>query len=216
MKALLVSFAIGAVLAVWGTYSFLTRPPADSVVGAPAGETVQQQLFGYTRYRDFLTEGKSALQGQVKFLAATVRRAEIYTRHIREKKLVFSFDALIAIHYVAEYSFGYDLKPESYEIRETPAGIEIVLPRPMMVASPAIKSRAHDVPSSSWLIDENKALVELYEGMDRIVEEKGQSMARTPEIAALCEKQLVGFFRDFLSRQPGVRHVPHIYVTHKA
>jgi len=149
------------------------------------------ELLGYTRYRDYLAHGKETLQGQVKLLTATVTRSEVYTRHIRQKKFVFSFDALMTIYYTAEYSFGYELKPESDDIRDTDAGIETVLGKPVLVATPAIKSRSHDTPSSSWLIDENKALVDLYEGMDSLTSKcnlettnsarEGSVLASTPE-----------------------------------
>jgi len=40
-------------------------------------------------------------------------------------------------------------------------------------------------------------------------------MALDKGIVALCEKSLVAFLRDFLSRQPGVKHVPAITVHYR-
>jgi hypothetical protein len=34
------------------------------------------------------------------------------------------------------------------------------------------------------------------------------------EIVALCEKRLTAFLRDFLAKQPGVKHVPAITVSY--
>ena len=55
----------------------------------------------------------------------------------------------------------------------------------------------------------------LYEEASERARRQGVAMARDEAIVALCEKSLVGFLRDFLSKQPGVRHVPAITVTYR-
>jgi hypothetical protein len=208
MKNALIAFVIGCLIAAGATYAMLNK-------GENVGGAQKEELLGYTKYSDYLAVGKQTLQEQSKFLAATVQREETYTRKITKKKL-FKSDATIVITYTAEYSFGYDLKPDSYEIRDTASGIEIVLSaRPALVATPAMKSKKHEIPDHGLLINEQSAIVELYEGMDDVVLQKGNSMASEEAIVALCEKKLSAFFREFLSRQPGVKKVPGITVTYK-
>ena len=40
-------------------------------------------------------------------------------------------------------------------------------------------------------------------------------MAQDEAIVALCEKSLVAFVRDFLGKQPRVKHVPAITVRYR-
>ena len=40
-------------------------------------------------------------------------------------------------------------------------------------------------------------------------------MAQDEVIVALCEKSLVASLRDFLGKQPGVKHVPAITVAYR-
>jgi len=69
--------------------------------------------------------------------------------------------------------------------------------------------------STSCLTDEDAAVRQLYEEASERARRQGAAMAQDEAIMALCEKSLVAFLRDFLSKQPGVRHVPAITVAHK-
>lgn len=209
MKALAIAFLVGCLAGGGATYGAFRKEAA-------VAESQREELLGYRKYSDYLSVGKQSLLEQTKFLAATVRRNETLTREIHRKVGVFRSDATVAISYVGEYSFGYDLQPNSYEIRDSATGIELVLSaKPTLVASPAIKSKTHTIPSSGWLIDERAAIIETYEGMDGLVEAKGRAMAAEEAIVALCEKKIIAFLADFLSRQPGVRRVPNITVAYR-
>ena len=210
MKNIATAFVIGCLVAGGATYAALNTKTQ------PVVTQKDNELSGYTKYTDFLEAGKQSIREQAKFMAATVLRKETFTREIKKKQLVFSSDATITISYTGEYTFGYDLNPGSYEIRELGRGIEVVFKnKPMLMGTPGIISRRHSIPSSGWLINEQAAVIEIYEGMDKIVRENGAKIATEEAVMALCEKKLIAFLSDFLARQPGVKKLPHITISYK-
>ncbi|MGV3654544.1 MAG: hypothetical protein ACO1N5_10010 [Noviherbaspirillum sp.] len=223
MKSWISGF-LGGCLALWAALAVFPQagerlmahvaPPELSELERKASR-LEKELLGYTRYTDYLYAGQKALQGETRFLAAKVERQEGFTRVIQRKVMGLSSEATVAVWYVAEYSFGYDLKPGSYAIRQTPSGIEISIGRPTLLASPATRSLRHKVLSGGILTDEAAATLKLYEGIAESAHRKGVAMASDEAIVALCEKKLIAFVQDFLARQPGVNRVPAITVSYR-
>lgn len=174
-----------------------------------------EQLLGYTRYTDYLTVGKQSLSEQMKLMAATVVREEGTTQIVEKSVLGLASTGVVAIWYSAEYSFGYDLRPQSYELRSTPAGIEIHLAKPTLVATPAISQLRHRVLSGGLLTDNKGAVIRLTQEASQRAAKQGAAMASDPAVMALCEKSLIAFLSDFLARQPGVKAVPRITVVYR-
>lgn len=186
--------------------------PAGPAPSVQVAEQLRTGLFGSTRTADYLASANAALSGQTQLIAARLRRDEKFTRMIRREALVFTSDALVEIRYQVEYVFGFDLAPGRYELRDTGRQLEIRLGAPQLLAVQVL-SQNHDTPVRGWLIDEDRALNTLYRDIPAITQRQGRQMLVSPEIAALCEKQLIAFVADFLARQPGVTRVPHIVVT---
>lgn len=122
---------------------------------------------------------------------------------------------VVSVDYTAEYLFGYDLRPGSYDVVDTPGGIEVRLRRPALVGTPAVTNLRHEVLSGGILTDEGAAVTELYEEASERARKRGAEMAEDEAIVALCERSLGAFLRDFLSKQPGVTRVPAIAVRYR-
>lgn len=214
-----IAFLAGAIIAGGSLYSYKASRENGLVAKVAdlerASTTQMNELLGYTKYSDYITAGKKTLQDQMKFLAAKVVREEGFTRVINKKILGLSSDATVAVWYTAEYSFGYDLQPNSYDVTTTAKGINIRLKKPVMVASPAVKSLRHKVLSGGVLTDEKAAVINLYEGLEKQTMANGLAISSEEAVTALCEKKLISFFRDFLSKQPGVKTIPDITVSYK-
>lgn len=219
MKRLLLAFLVGAALTASLTYLAIARS-AEAAFGRVAElEDVvvskTKELLGYTKYTDYLTLGKKSLSEQMRFLAVQVVREEGLTQVMNKSVIGITSEATVGVWYVAEYSFGFDLRPERYDIVKTDTGIEVRLDRPILVATPAIRSLRHKVLSGGVFTDEKAAVIKIYEGASKRVKTQGLAMASDEAIVALCEKKLVAFLRDFLARQPGVKLVPTIAVSYK-
>lgn len=177
-------------------------------------KTRKDELLGYTSYTTHLTLGKQQLAEHIKLLTATVVREEGVTQVIERSLLGFSSTGTVAIWYTVEYPFGYDLQPGSYDIRPSPAGIEVRVKKPQLVASPAVRDLRYQILSGGLFTDEKAAIIKLYEQAAADAANKGQSMRSEPAVQALCEKKLAEFLSDFLRKQPGVQVVPQIRVSY--
>ncbi|UVW29637.1 hypothetical protein [Massilia sp. H6] len=175
----------------------------------------REDLLGYTKYTDYLSAGKKHLQEQMKFIAATVVREEGYTRVVNKNVLGVNFNAIVAISYTSEYSFGYALTPGDYDIGKTATGIEVTIKKPILVAAPATSKLRHRILSGSVFNNSQAAIIGLYEGLDARTLASGRALARDEAVIALCEKKLVAFLQDFLAKQPGVKHIPSISISYK-
>jgi hypothetical protein len=174
----------------------------------------ERSLLGYTTYVRYLQEGKKQLAAQQRFLAATVSQPNAVTQVIDQSVLGFHSTGTIAIWYSVEYSFGYDLSADRYEVKSGPDGIRVEVGKPRLVATPAVTNLKYKVLSGGLLTDEAAAALKLYAEASKRAQARGEQLASEPAIMALCEKQLTMFLRTFLLKQPGVTNVPHIAVVY--
>ena len=142
--------ALAVCLLTAGAASWWAQHRVDSALAQTA--QLQRQvtelnnaLLGYTRYTSYLTAGKQTLAEQMKLLAATVVREEGATQIIEKSVLGIASTGVVAITYTAEYAFGFDLRPESYELHATNGGIEVHIHRPALVAAPAVTNLQHRI-----------------------------------------------------------------------
>jgi len=179
-------------------------------------KTREDQLVGYTAYETSLTAAKSAVVGQAKLLAASLTREEGTTQVMTRKVLPgLSSSATVAVWYKVQYSFGFDLDPTKYDVRASGSGIEVIVGKPVVVATPSVSNLRHSILSEGLLTDEKAATLKLYELASERVRVQGLELARDPAVIAMCEKNLVEFLRNFLGKQPGVKYVPYISVSYK-
>ena len=177
--------------------------------------STERSLLGQTTYVRYLQEGKKQLTAQQRFLAATVRQPYAVTQVIDQSVLGFHSTGTVAIWYSVEYSFGYDLAADRYDVTSDRDGIRITIGKPRLVATPAVSDLRYKVLSGGMLTDEKAAALKLYAEASKRAAERGKQLATEPAIMALCEKQLTTFLRAFLLKQPNVTTVPHIAVVYR-
>lgn len=175
----------------------------------------ENQLLGYTRYTSFLTLGKQTLGGQAKLITASVVREEGITQIVEKSALGFSSTGTVAIWHTTEYSFGFDLRPGQFDVRATPSGIEVSVPKPTLLTAPAVTHLRYKVLVGGLFTDEKAAVLKLYEAAAQRAAEQGKAMATELAALALCEKKLIEFLRDLLAQQPGVKVVPTISAVYR-
>jgi hypothetical protein len=208
--------ALGAALATYlGLQSVVAKAQTEAQALQSVLARTENELVGHTSYTTFLTAGKQSLAGQMKLLAATVTREDGATQIVDRNFVAgIASKATVAIWHTTEYSFGYNLQPDQYDILAVPTGIEIRVKKPALVATPAVSNLKHKVLNDGILVDSKEALLRLQSEAAAGAKVRGEAMASTPEIVALCEKKLVEFVYSFLSKQPGVKVVPRISVVY--
>jgi len=178
-------------------------------------QRIEKDLIGYTKYTDYVSLGKQTLEGQAKLITAKVSKVYLRNQYIERNLRVFSSKAAVALTYAVEYSVGFDLTPNKFDIVSTSEGIEIKVKRPVLVAKPAVSLLSYDMPEESLLIDEKDAILIIQKQLPKLEESNGNNnVAKDPAVMALCEKRLIEFFHGFLAKQPGVKAVPYIKVTY--
>jgi hypothetical protein len=177
--------------------------------------TTKDELLGYTKYTDYVIAGRQVLTEQAKFLAAKVVRDYTLIEHLEVGRLGLKSNATVIVHYTVEYSFGYDLQPASFDLRATPAGLEMRISRPILVTAPAVTPLTYEIPDRGLWTAEREAIIGIHQRLPAIAHARGLTVAQENVIRAACEMRLVEFLRDFMSKQAGVRNVPAIVVTYK-
>jgi len=175
----------------------------------------KQDLLGYTTFTQYLEVTKKAISGRAKFLAATIDRNYVHVEHIKRSALGIKSDATIILRYAVEYSVGYDLGPESFNVVGDATGITVTLKRPELVASPAIGAISHEIPGKGLLIDEKEQVIALQQRLTIAAEKQGNAISMEEAVIALCERKLGEFLRDVLSKQSNVRVVPTITFAYR-
>jgi len=215
LPAILVAVLIGSA----ATYGIMQNQQRDLlgklfVVQEELSET-KENLLGYTRFTDYMTESKAAISEQMKFLAAKVDREYVHVQHIQTSTLGIHSDATIILRYNVEYSFGFDLRPDRFSISGDRSGITITLSKPELVASPAVNILSHEIPSTGVFIDEQAAVIALQQQLFAVAKRRAVTIKNDEAVIALCEKKLAEFLRDFLAKQPDVKVVPVIRFAYK-
>jgi len=218
LKKIILGTAV-AIVASLATYFALQRLIVKAQAEAQELKSVvtrtESELLGHTSYTSFLTVGKQSMAGQMKLLAATVTREESVTQIVAKSFLPgLTSTATVAIWHKTEYSFGYNLQPEQYDLRAVANGIEIRVKKPTLVATPAVSNVKYQVLAGGVFVDANAALLKLTAEAAAGAKSRGEVMASDAAIVALCEKKLVDFVYSFLSKQPGVKVVPRISVVY--
>ena len=208
---------VAALLLGWYAARYTDRAPdAQAQALQSLVTTTQQELLGHTSYTSYLTAGKQTLGGQMKLLTATVVREEGLTQIINRSILPhLSSTGTVAMWYSAEYAFGFDLRPDQFDLRATASGIEVRVKKPALVATPAVSKLTYKVLEGGVLVDEKAAVIKLYEEAAGRAQRQGAAMASDPAVVALCEKKLLAFLYRFIEQQPGVKVVPRISVVYR-
>ncbi len=229
IATLLASVILALIIGAVATYGFqkyqqedTRRSLSDLISKLLNVEKIEEELgqtkndlLGSTKYTDYVSVTKTALEKQSKFLAAKVDREYVHVEHIQKSAFGLDSEATIILKYNVEYSFGYDLRPGSFAITGDRKGITITLNKPEMVASPAVSLLSHEIPSKGLFIDEKGAIIALQQQLSSVAKKRADDLKGDEAVIALCEKKLGEFLREFLMRQPNVRGVPVIRVAYR-
>jgi len=183
-------------------------------IQAEAG-SAKKKLLGYTKFMDYMPTSKQSLSEKMKHLVAKVSREYVYVENIRKETLKRDTNASVIVRYSVEFTFGFDVKPDGFEILGAPGVIEIQIKRPTLITTPVIKSSSHEIPSGVAPFDEKETVAEIRRKLPEFALQHGAIMSSEESVRALCEKKLIEYLRNFLVSQPGVVQVPGISIVYK-
>jgi hypothetical protein len=192
------------------------REVVDKVLRLQADlATAKKALVGYTKYPDYLAAAKQAAAEQMKGLAVKVTRESIHLESPQEEppgpKAEVKSEATVIVKYAVDYTFGFDAKPDSFELVGTPAGIELKIGKPKLMVTSAVRPLSHGAASKAELTEEHMAVIRK---LPAVSHKQGTAIALDDATQALCEKKLLEFLHNFLAKQQGVKQVPFIQVSY--
>jgi len=174
-----------------------------------------KKLKGYTRYQDYVAAGHQATAENARSLAVKVVREYVHVENLPKEKCKDGALVSLVLKYTVEYAIGVDLKPASFEVVATTAGIDIKTSRPGLIGLPVVKPVSHELAGVGVLLDEPGALKAIHEKFGDLALRYGAAVALEEPTRALCKLKMMEFLRDFLLAQAGVTHVPAISVVFK-
>jgi hypothetical protein len=172
-------------------------------------------LLGYTKYLDYLAESKQVATEKMKTLYIKLTREHVHIEKVQTDETNPKAVATVIVKYVVEYSFGFDLKPESFDVTGTTSGIEIRVGRPALIGSPFVKSHSHEIAGGFVLPDEKTTLKEIQGKLSTLAQQHSGLLESDAGIRALCEKKLIEVLGNFLTNQTGVTQVPIISAVYR-
>ena len=173
--------------------------------------SAKKALVGYTKYPDYLAAAKLAAVDQMKALAVKVTRESIHLERPPEETPDPTAEATVIVKYAVDYTFGFDAKPESFELVGTATGIALKLGKPKLMVTSAVRPLSHGAASKAELTEEHMAVIRK---LPAVSHKQGTAIALDDATQALCEKKLLEFLHHFLAKQPGVKQVPSILVSY--
>lgn len=174
-----------------------------------------QKLKGYTRHMDFLAAGHKAMSESARLLTVKVVREYVHVENLPKEKSKEGAILSLVLQYSVEYAMGVDLKPESFEVVATTAGIDVKTSRPGLIGSPVVKPLSHALAGVGVLLDEPRTLQAVHEQFRELALRYGAAVALEEPTRALCKLKMMAFLQDFVQAQGGVTHVPAISVVFK-
>lgn len=175
----------------------------------------KRALQGYTRYRDSLTGARHAATEKVKSLVVKVEREHVHLDKFKQDPLKPKSEATVIVKYAVEYTFGFDLKADSFDIAGTTSGVEIRLGRPALASAPFVKNHSFEVPNGAEIVNEKAVFTRISSQLPALALQNAVVIESEPATRALCEKKLLEFVASYLAGLSGVTQVPVISVVYK-
>lgn len=176
----------------------------------------EEELLGYTKYTDYIANGKASIQGDAKLLTAKISQRSTWVENVTQAMGPFNFNGTVVLELDVEYAFGYDLNPSKYDLTSEKNGLVIRVGKPFSVTTPSIHLVSWQVVNQPLIgpAMQAAALGVLQNLAIPTFRLQAKKLADSEEVRALCEKKLIEHLTGFLEKQPGVHFVPKITVQY--
>ncbi|NCN70593.1 MAG: hypothetical protein GW928_01330 [Rhodoferax sp.] len=223
MDSVTIFFIVGCLLTAAMVYVVVqvkhfgeAKTMSDQLLKAQTeASTNKKKLLGYTHYADCLEASKLVLMEQMKAPVAKVVREYVHVAQLPKDEFKLKAEATVIATYTVEFGFGVDTSPSGFELTAAANGMGLKMSRPTLVGEPVVKAVSHRVVSSAELVEEKAVMAQIQAKFAELARRYGVAMSTEPAVQALCKLKALESLRDALARQPGVRHLPGIFVDFK-
>ncbi len=190
-----------------------TQAISDKVLNAQSETSaVKKKLLGHTSYGEYLDVGKQALMTQLKPPVAKVVREYVHVAAIDKEQFKLNADATVVVKYSVEFSFSMDWNASGVEVIHAANGVGLKISRPVLMGEPVIKTLSHQTLSALAVENDKPLLAGVHANFVELAKRYGIAVSSEESLRAMCKLKALECFRDALAKQPGVKHLPGIFV----
>lgn len=220
MEPMTIFALTGAVLAAAMVYVVMqvrhygeSQKLADQLLKAQTEMAItKKKLLGYTRYADHLEASRQSAADALKAPVLSVTREYLQVEKLTPDKQLVKADATVIVKYAVEFALALDVSTTALSVSELANGVCLALGRPHVVGTPKIKILSHTVISTADLLDKNATLAELQARFAHLVNGYGSTLCTEESVRVACKMKALEALRDAMAKQPGVAHVPAVFV----
>ncbi len=176
---------------------------------------VQKKLLGYTKYAGYLEASRQTAADLLKAPVLSVTREYVQVEQLTRDKHQLKADATVIVRYAVEFAFELDVGTTGMALSEFSNGVGLKLSRPRLFGEPKLKTLSHAVVSSADLPDKHATLAELHDRFLPQARSFGATLLSDESVRASCRLKALEALRDTLAKQPGVVHLPAVFVEMK-
>jgi hypothetical protein len=220
MEPMTIFALSGAVLAAAMVYVVMkvrhfgeSQTLADQLLKAQTeSANFKKKLLGYTKYAEYLEASRQSAADLLKAPVLSVTRDYVQVAKLTPGKQLVKADATVIVRYAVDFALALDVSPTALSVSELANGVCLKLGRPSVVGAPKIKIVSHTVVSTADLLDKNATLAELQTEFAHLVNGYGSTLCTEETVRVACKMKALEALRDSLAKQPGVAHVPAVFV----
>ncbi len=172
----------------------------------------KKTLQGYTHYAGCLEASRQTAADLLKAPVLTLTREYTQVEALSKDKYKLRVDATVVAKYAVEFAFALDVSPAGLALSELANGVALKITRPTLVDEPKVRLVSSQVISSVDLPDKPQVLADLQAQFAQQSRLYGTALSAEDSVRNLCKLKALEAVRDALARQPGVRHVPAVFV----
>jgi hypothetical protein len=210
----------GAVLAAAMVYVVMkvrhfgeNQTLADQLLKAQTEMAIlKKKLLGYTKYADYLESSRQSAADVLKAPVLNVTRDYVQVAQLTQEKHLIKVDATVIVRYAVDFALALEVSSAALSVSGLANGVSLKLGRPSVVGTPKIKILSHTVVSTADLLDKNATLAELQIEFAQQVNAYGSTLCTEESVRIACKMKALEALRDTLAKQPGVAHVPAVFV----
>jgi hypothetical protein len=174
--------------------------------------TIKKKLLGYTKYADYLEASRQSVADVLKAPVLSVTREYVQVEKLSPDKQLVKAEATVIVRYAVEFAVALDVSPTALSVTALANGVNLALGRPSVVGTPKIKILSHTVVSTADLTDKNATLADLQATFVQQVNAYGSTLCTEETVRIACKMKALEALRNNLAKQPGVVHVPAVFV----
>jgi hypothetical protein len=177
--------------------------------------TTKEELASYSKYIDYLPQAKQSVTDSADKLTTTIEDEMTWVERGQKGISPFKLEGNAVLKLSVEYTFGFDLTADKFELVVADKGIQVKLGAVRLQGAPNATINSTEFPPKVLAVAEDAAAQEILEKITPTLEEKGQALGQNDAVRFIAEKKLIQHLRDFFAKQKDIKLVPDIAVIYQ-